>query len=130
VTASILQKAKRPALNEAERVNLNVPPPSTFVKHANANSAATEWHGCANRTPYRRALASCFKNITHRKNADERLYQAQKMEALGKLAGGIAHDFSNVLNAIVGYAYLLQEKPSPDKVREHATELLRVPNKT
>src|SRR5215831_1910324 len=66
-----------------------------------------------------------FQDITHRKHAEERLKQAQKMEALGKLAGGIAHDFNNTLSVIVGYASLLQQRPSPEKVQEHATEVLR-----
>jgi len=70
-------------------------------------------------------LLGMSQDITHRKNAEERLKQAQKMEALGRLAGGIAHDFSNTLNVIVGYAYLLQQGPSPDKVQEHATEVLK-----
>jgi two-component system, cell cycle sensor histidine kinase and response regulator CckA len=65
------------------------------------------------------------QDITHRKNADERLNQVQKMEALGKLAGGIAHDFNNTLNVIVGYAHLLQQGPSPDKMQQHATEILK-----
>jgi two-component system, cell cycle sensor histidine kinase and response regulator CckA len=65
------------------------------------------------------------QDITHRKNAEARLNQAQKMEALGKLAGGIAHDFNNTLNVIVGYAHLLQQGPSPDEVQEHATEVLK-----
>jgi two-component system cell cycle sensor histidine kinase/response regulator CckA len=65
------------------------------------------------------------QDVTLRKSAEERLNQAQKMEALGKLAGGIAHDFNNILNVIVGYAHLLQEEgTSRDKVREHATEVL------
>jgi PAS domain S-box-containing protein len=70
-----------------------------------------------------------FQDITHRKNSEERDRHAQKMEALGKLAGGIAHDFNNLLNVIIGYTYLLQEQPSPAKVQEHATDILRAAQK-
>ena len=66
-----------------------------------------------------------FQDITHRKHAEERLKQAQKMEALGKLAGGIAHDFNNTLSMIVGYASLLQQERSPREVQEYATDVLR-----
>jgi two-component system, cell cycle sensor histidine kinase and response regulator CckA len=69
-------------------------------------------------------LLGMSQDITHRKNAEKRLSQTQKMEALGKLAGGIAHDFNNTLNVIVGYAHLLQQ-PTPEKVQEHATEILK-----
>jgi PAS domain S-box-containing protein len=47
-------------------------------------------------------------DITDRKIMEERMQQAQKMEAIGTLAGGIAHDFNNILGGIFGYAQLAQ----------------------
>ena len=52
-------------------------------------------------------LVTSLRNITDRKLLETRLYQAQKMESIGLIAGGVAHDLNNILTGIVGYPELL-----------------------
>jgi PAS domain S-box-containing protein len=56
------------------------------------------------------AVIGTLFDITERKALEGQLRYAQKMEAIGKLAGGVAHDFNNVLSGIVGYASILHAK--------------------
>ncbi len=57
-----------------------------------------------------------------RHNLEAQLRQAQKMEAIGRLAGGIAHDFNNLLTAIIGFSQLLMNRLEPDSKHRHEVE--------
>lgn len=65
----------------------------------------------------RTLLYSIVHDITERKQLEERLRQAQKMEALGQMAGNVAHDFNHLLMLIAGYSEVLLESLEADDPR-------------
>ena len=65
-------------------------------------------------------------DITERKHLEEQFRQAQKMEAIGRLAGGVAHDFNNLLTAIIGYSQLaIGRLHHEDPMRKEIEEIER-----
>jgi PAS domain S-box-containing protein len=60
-----------------------------------------------------------FRDVTERRTLERELSRAQKLESVGRLAGGVAQDFNNMLTAIRGYAQLLIARSSPGSPEHH-----------
>ena len=66
-----------------------------------------------------------FRDITGRRQLEEQLSHARKMDAVGRLAGGVAGDFNNVLTVITGYSDMLRAQiPAASPLRRFADEIL------
>jgi len=72
------------------------------------------------------AIVNNYRDATERRSLEQQVIQAQKMEAVGRLAGGVAHDFNNILTAIGGYTdLLLADLPPDDPRRQDVDEIHR-----
>jgi len=71
-------------------------------------------------------FSTIARDLSEQKSLEAQLRQAQKMEAIGQLAGGVAHDFNNILGVVTGYAdILLQRLPQGDPLRRHTQEIAK-----
>jgi PAS domain S-box-containing protein len=65
-----------------------------------------------------------FVDVTEKQKMQERLRQSEKMDAIGQLAGGVAHDFNNQLGGILGYADLLLDHLKDPTLRQYAEKII------
>ena len=67
-------------------------------------------------------IEALAEDVTEHRLLETQFRQAQKMEAVGRLAGGIAHDFNNLLTAMIGYAEILRDQVDPADPRRNSVD--------
>jgi PAS domain S-box-containing protein len=107
--------------------------PVTYPFRALSRSGETRWVEVTSiliTWEDRPASLAFLRDITDHKKLEAQLFQAQKMEAVGQLAGGLAHDFNNFLTAIIGYSNLsLIRKSGDDPTRMFTEQILSAAEK-
>ncbi|TFG93215.1 MAG: PAS domain S-box protein, partial [Syntrophobacterales bacterium] len=111
-------------------VNPAVVPKNYEFKPANREGITKDIALTVAAIPGTKKFVAALLDRTERRRLETQLQQAQKMEAIGTLAGGITHDFNNILGAIIGYTELaLIETEKGTKIREYLEEAVRAENR-
>src|SRR5467141_3804216 len=112
---------------EAEQGKVEAPLARRGLRHRRKDGSLIDVEVIAHPVTFagRSARLVLAKDVTERLRLEQQLRQAQKMEAVGRLAGGVAHDFNNILTAILGSAeLLLLDTPQGASAREEV-EIIR-----
>lgn len=101
-----------PAIEQGENliIDIQLAPKATTYRWLNANFVFTTWNGA----PAMVGFLSDIEDKKQNRAVEQQLRQSQKMEALGRLAGGVAHDMNNTLGAIMGFASVMQAEIDPN----------------
>ena len=107
----------RKAVDEAYQASLREERPTYSIEHRIVRPSTGEVRLVEERCEHIRNAAGAVirsvgmvQDVTDRKRLENELVQAQKMQAVGRLAGGVAHDFNNMLQTILGYTEILLEQ--------------------
>ncbi len=111
-----VMETEQPLINQEERIT---------------DSEGREWWMSTTKLPLRDAKGQIIgtfgvsRDITENKRLEGQLRQAQKMEAVGRLAGGVAHDFNNLLTVILGYVSILLDQTQPGESIHESIRVIR-----
>ena len=98
----------------------------TALRRKDGSVVEAEFSGRVIEVEGQPCLLSILRDVEEQRRLERQLTHAQKMEAIGRLAGGVAHDFNNIMTAVMGYAQIASETLSQDSpARADLHEILR-----